>query len=143
MGEICFRCSVFQQNKYFEAIPVNRHGGQCEAAGVHGEVDKEVDDFAHEGTEYPSLQRVDGSLERNAKDDEEEVSHAQVEYEQIGRVVRDLSASQQYSEHQTVANGAEQEYEREDHRHNHTGGVQLIAFRYIGLPSRPGEILKV
>lgn len=74
-----------------------------------------MDDFAHEGTEYPSLQRVDGSLERNAKDDEEEVSHAQVEYEQIGRVVRDLSASQQYSEHQTVANGAEQEYEREDH----------------------------
>lgn len=115
VGEICFRCSVFQQNKYFEAIPVNRHGGQCEAAGVHGKVDKEVDDFAHEGTEYPSLQRVDGSLERNAKDDEEEVSHAQVEYEQIGRVVRDLSASQQYSEHQTVANGAEQEYEREDH----------------------------
>lgn len=124
-------------------IPVNRDGSKREAAGVHGEVDEEVDHFAHEGAEHPALQRVDGGLERNAEDDEEEVGHTQVEYEQIGRVVSNLPAPQKHSKHQAVANGAQQEDEGEDHRNNHTGGVQLVAVRHIHLPSWLAEILKV
>ncbi|KAG7223143.1 hypothetical protein INR49_015750 [Caranx melampygus] len=88
-------------------IPVNRDGGKCEAACVHGEVDEEVHHFAHEGAKHPSLQGVDGGLERDAEDDEEEVSHAQIEYEQVGRVVSNLSAPQEYGEHQAVADGAQ------------------------------------
>lgn len=124
-------------------IPVNRDGSEREAAGVHGEVDEEVDHFAHEGAEHPALQRVDGGLERDAEDDEEEVGHAQVEYEQIGGVVSHLPAPQKHSEHQAVADGAQQEDEGEDHRHDHAGGVQLVAFRHIRLPSWLAEILKV
>lgn len=124
-------------------IPVNRDSSEREAAGVHGEVDKEVDHFAHEGAEHPVLQGVDGGLERDAEDDEEEVGHAQVEYEQVGGVVSDLAAPQKHSEHQAVADGAQQEDQGEDHRHNHTGGVQLVAFRNIRLPSCLTEILKV
>lgn len=123
--------------------PVNGHGGEREAAGVHGEVDEEVDHFAHEGAEHPSFQRVDGGLERDAEDDEEEVGHAQVEYEQIGGVVSDLPASQEHGEHQAVADGAQQEDEGEDHRHDHAGGVQLVAFRHIRLPCLLAEILKI
>ena len=95
--------------------PVNRHSSQCEAAGIHGEVDDQVDHFAHEGAKHPSLQGVDCGLERNADDDEEEISHTQVEYEQIGCVVSDLSAPQQHGEHQAVANSAEQEDKGKDH----------------------------
>lgn len=124
-------------------IPVNGDGGQCEAAGVHGEVDEEVHDFAHKGAKHPSLQRVDGGLEGNAEDDEEEVGHAQVEYEQVCCVVSDLSAPQQHGQHQAVADGAQQEDEGEDHRHYHAGGVQLVAFRYICLPPWLAEVLKI
>lgn len=124
-------------------IPVDRDGGECEAAGVHGEVDKEVDHFAHEGAKHPVFQGVDGGLERDAEDDEEEVSHAQVEDEQIGGVVSHLAAPQKHSQHQAVANGAQKEDQGENHRHNHTGGVQLVAFRNVRLPSWLTEILKV
>lgn len=82
-------------------------------------------------------------MEGNAENDEEEVGHAQVEYEQVGCVVSNLSAPQQHGEHQAVADGAQQEDEGEHHRHNHTGGVQLVAFRYICHPSGLTEILKV
>ena len=124
-------------------IPVNRNSSECEAAGIHGEVDEEVHHFAHEGSEHPALQRVDGGLKRNAEDDEEEVGHAQVEYEQIGCVVSQLPAPQQHSQHQAVADGAQQEDEGEDHRHDHAGGIQLVAVRDISLPCLPAEILKV
>ncbi len=124
-------------------IPVDRDGGECEAAGVHGEVDEEVHHFAHEGAEHPALQGVDGGLERDAEDDEEEVSHAQVEYEQIGGVVSDLAAPQQHGEHQAVADRAKQEDEGENHRHDHAGGVQLVAFGHIRQHSWLAEILKV
>lgn len=124
-------------------IPVDRHGCEREAAGVHGEVNEEVDHFAHEGSKHPALQRVDGGLERNAEDDEEEVGHAQVEYEQISGVVSDLSTPQQHGEHQAVADGAQEEDEREDHRHNHTGGVELVAFGYIRLSSCLTELLEI
>lgn len=123
--------------------PVNRDGGQREAAGVHGEVDEEVHHFAHEGAEHPALQGVDGGLEGHAEDDEEEVGHAQVEYEQVGGVVADLAAPQQHGQHQAVADGAQQEDEGEDHRHDHAGGVQLVALGHVGLPARLAEILKV
>lgn len=103
--------------------PVHRNGSQCEAAGVHGEVDEEVNHFAHERAEHPALQGVDGGLERNAEDYEEEVGHAQVEDEQVGGVVSDLAAPQKHGQHQAVADGAEQEDEGEDHRHDHAGGV--------------------
>lgn len=73
-----------------------------------------MDHLAHEGAKHPSLQRVDGGLERNAEDDEEEVGHAQVEDEEIGGVVPDLSAPQQHGQNQAVPNGAEQEDEGED-----------------------------
>lgn len=114
-------------------VPVNRDGGECEAACIHGEVDEEVHYFAHEGAEHPSLQGVDGGLERDAEDDEEEVGHTQIEDEQVGRVVPNLPAPQQHGQHQAVANGAQQEDEGEDHWHDHTGGVQLVALRHIGL----------
>lgn len=107
---------VLMSNRHIRmTIPVNRDGSECEAAGVHGEVDKEVYHFAHEGAEHPVLQGVDGGLERDAEDDEEEVGHAQVEYEQIGGVVSQLAAPQKHSEHQAVADGAQQEDEGEDH----------------------------
>lgn len=99
--------------------------------------------FAHERAEHPALQGVDGGLERNAEDDEEKVGHAQVEDEQVGGVVSDLTAPQQHGQHQAVADGAEQEDEGEDHRHNHAGGVQLVALRHIALPSCSAEILKI
>jgi len=124
-------------------VPVHGDSSECEAAGVHGEVDEEVDHFAHEGAEHPALQGVDGGLERNAEDDEEEVGHAQVEYEQIGGVVPHLPAAQEHGEHQAVADGAQQEDEGEDHRHDHAGRVQLVAFRDIRRPARPAVVLKV
>lgn len=96
-------------------IPVNGDGGECEAAGVHGEVDEEVHGLTHEGTEHPVLQRVDGGLERDAENDEEEVGHAQVEYEQVGGVVAHLAAPQEHGQHQAVAHRAQQEDEGEDH----------------------------
>lgn len=74
-----------------------------------------MDHFAHEGAKHPALQRVDGGLEWNAENDEEEVGHAQVEYEQVGCVVSNLSAPQQHGKHQAVADGAEQEDEGEHH----------------------------
>lgn len=123
--------------------PVNGDGGEREAAGVHGEVDEEVDHLAHEGAEHPVLQGVDGGLEGDAEDDEEEVGHAQVEYEQVGGVVADLAAPQQHGQHQAVADGAQQEDEGEDHRHDHAGGVQLVAVRDIRLAFWLAEILKI
>lgn len=124
-------------------VPVNRDGSEREAAGIHGEVNEEVHHLAHEGAEHPVLQWVDGGLKRDAEDDEEEVGHTQVEYEQVGGVVSDLTAPQQHGQHQAVPDGAQQEDEGEDHRHNHTGGVELVAFRNIRLPSQLTEILKV
>lgn len=123
--------------------PVDGDGGQREAAGVHGEVDEEVHHLAHEGAEHPALQGIDGGLERDAEDDEEEVGHAQVEYEQVGGVVSDLPAAQEHGEHQAVADGAQQEDEGEHHRHDHAGGVQLVALGHVGLSSQLAEILKV
>ena len=123
--------------------PVNRDGGEREAAGVHGEVDEEVHHLAHEGAEHPPLQGVDGGLERDAEDDEEEVGHAQVEDEEVGRVVSDLAAPQQHGQHQAVADGAQQEDEGEDHRHDHAGGVQLVGLGRVRLPPRLAEILKI
>lgn len=99
--------------------------------------------FAHEGAKHPSLQGVDGGLEGDAEDDEEEVGHAQIEYEQIGGVVSDLAAPQEHGEHQAVANGAQQEDEGEDHWDDDAGGVQLVALRHVGLPPQSAEILKV
>lgn len=58
-----------------------------------------MDHFAHEGAKHPPLQRVDGGLKRDAEDDEEEVSHTQVEYEEIGGVVSHLAAPQKHGEH--------------------------------------------
>lgn len=124
-------------------IPVHGDGGEREAAGVHGEVDEEVDHLAHEGAEHPVLQGVDGGLEGDAEDDEEEVGHAQVEYEQIGGVVAHLAAAQEHGQHQAVADGAQQEDQGEDHRHDHTGGVQLVAFRNVRRPRRLTEVLEV
>lgn len=123
--------------------PVHGDGGQREAAGVHGEVDEEVHHLAHEGAKHPVLQGVDGGLEGDAEDDEEEVGHAQVEYEQVGGVVADLAAPQQHGQHQAVSDGAQQEDEGEDHRHDHAGGVQLVAVGHVRLAFRLAEILKV
>lgn len=123
--------------------PVDGDGGEREAAGVHREVDEEVHRLAHEGAEHPALQRVDGGLEGDAEDDEEEVGHAQVEYEQVGGVVADLAAAQQHGQHQAVADGAQEEDEGEDDRHDHAGGVQLVAVGHVRLPARLAEILKV
>lgn len=123
--------------------PVHRDGGECEAAGVHGEVDEEVHHLAHEGAEHPSLQGVDGGLEGNAEDDEEEVGHAQVEYEEVGRVVAHLAAPQQHGEHQAVAHGAQQEDEGEDHRHDHAGRVELVAVGHVRLPPWSAEVLQI
>lgn len=141
MGKIKFSLLGLTDNN--EHTPVNRDGSEREAAGVHGEVDEEVDHFAHEGAKHPALQRVDGGLERYAEDDEEEVGHAQVEYEQIGCVISDLPAPQKHGEHQAVANGPQQEDEGEHHWHDHAGGVQLVTLRHIRRPSRLAEILKV
>ena len=123
--------------------PVDRHGGQREAAGIHGEVDEEVHHLAHEGAEHPALQGVDGGLEGDAEDDEEEVGHAQVEDEEVGGVVSDLAAPQQHGQHQAVADGAQQEDEGEDHGHDHAGGVQLVGLGHVRLPPRLAEILKI
>lgn len=71
--------------------------------------------FAHEGAKHPSFQRVNGGLERNAENNEEEVGHTQVEDKQIGGIVSDLSTSEQHGEHQAVADGAKQKDEGEDH----------------------------
>lgn len=124
-------------------LPVHGDSGEREAAGVHGEVDEEVHRLAHEGTEHPVLQRVDGGLERHAEDDEEEVGHAQVEYEQVGGVVAHLAAAQEHGQHQAVAHRAQQEDEGEDHRHDHAGGVQLVALGDVRRHGRPGQVLKV
>lgn len=124
-------------------VPVHGDGGEREAAGVHGEVDEEVDHLAQEGAEHPVLQGVDGGLERDAEDDEGEVGHAQVEDEQVGGVVAHLAAAQQHGQHQAVAHGAQQEDEGEDHRHDHAGGVELVALRHVRLPSQLSQILKI
>lgn len=96
-------------------IPVHRHRCQCETASIHGEVDEEVNHLAHEGPENPTLQGVDGCLERHAEDDEEEIGYAEVEDEQIGGVVPNLPTSKEHSQHQTVPDGPQEEDEREDH----------------------------
>lgn len=83
--------------------------------------------LAHEGPENPSLQRVDGCLERHTEDDEEEIGYTEVEDEQIGGVVPNLPASEEHSQYQTIPNGPQKEDEREDHRHNDTSWVELVA----------------
>lgn len=102
-----------------------------------------MDHFAHEGAKHPSFQRVDRGLEGNAEYDEEKVSHTQIEYEQVGGVVSELAASQQHSKHQAVANGSEKKDYGEYDGHNYAGGVQLVAFRNVGLSNCPAEIFKV
>lgn len=124
-------------------VPVDRDGGEREAAGVHGEVDEEVHHLAHEGAEHPALQGVDGGLEGDAEDDEEEVGHAEVEDEEVGGVVAHLAAAKQHGQHQAVAHRAQQEDEREDHRHDDAGGVQLVAVRHVGLRPQTPQVLKV
>ena len=100
--------------------------------------------LAHERAKHPSFQGVDGGLERHAEDDEEEVGDAEVEYEQVGGVVAHLPAAQQDGQHQAVADGAQQEDEREDHRNDHAGGVQLVAVGHVGgRPSEFAELLRI
>lgn len=124
-------------------VPVDGDGGEREAAGVHGQVDEEVNDFAHEGAEDPALQRVDGGLERDAEDDEEEVGHAEVEDEEVGGVVAHLAAPQQHGQHQAVPHRPQEEDERENHRHDDAGQVELVAVGRLALIPRFGEVLKV
>lgn len=94
--------------------------------------------LAHEGPENPTLQRVDGCLERHTENDEEEICYAEVEDEQIGGVVPNLPTSEEHSQYQTIPNGPQEKYEREDHRHNDTGWVELVALR--GIPVSHGFI---
>lgn len=132
-----------QRTRATAYIPVDRDGGKREAAGVHGEVDEEVDHLAHEGAEHPALQGVDGGLERHAEDDEEEVGHAEVEDEQVGGVVSHLAAAEEDGQDQTVPNGPQQEYEREHHGHDHTGGIQLVAVRCVPVPCCFAEVFQI
>lgn len=111
----------------FLFLPVKGDGGQGEAAGIHGEVDEEVDSLAHEGPEHPSLQRVDGGLERDAEEDEAEVSHPQVEDEEVGCVLH-LPIAQQHGQDQAVAHRAHEE-DDEVHEWDDHG---------LGLPAPPG-----
>jgi len=122
-------------------LPVHRDGSQCEAAGVHGEVDEKVDSLADEGAEDPALKGVDGGLERHAEDNEEEVSQAEVEDEEVGGVVAHLPIAQQHCQHQAVANCAQEEDEGEDHGDNDTSRAELVTVRGIPVPSQAGEVL--
>lgn len=72
-------------------LPVHRDGSQCEAAGIHGEVDEKVNSLADEGAKDPAFKAVDGGLEGHAEDNEEEVSQAEVEDEEVGGIVAHLS----------------------------------------------------
>lgn len=92
-------------------VSVDRDCGQGEAAGIHGEVDEKMYHFAHEGSEHPALQGVDGGLEWDAEDDEKEVGDAQVQDEEVGCVVTQLAAPQQHGQNQAVADGAQKKYQ--------------------------------
>lgn len=95
--------------------PVQRDSCQGEDAGVHGEEDEEVHDFAHSRAEHPLVQGVDGGLEGHAEDNEAQVGDAEVEDEEVGGFGVHLSAAEQNGQDQRVAHGAEQEDEREAH----------------------------
>lgn len=124
-------------------VSVDRDCGQCEAAGVHGEVDEEMHHFAHEGPEHPALQGVDCSLERHTEDDEEEIGDAQVEDEEVGGVVSQLATPQQHGQDQAVPDGAQQKYQREDHGDDDAGGVELVTVGHVVLALRFDEVLEV
>lgn len=94
--------------------------------------------FAHEGTEHPALQRIDGGLERHAENNEEEIGYAEVEDKEIGGVISDLPASEKHSENKAVPNSPQKKDEREDHRHNDACWVELVALR--GVPVSNGFI---
>lgn len=99
--------------------PVQGHSCQREDAGVHGEEDDEVHDFARRRAEHPLIQGVDGGLEGHAEDDEAQVGYPEVKDEQVGGLGVDLAAPEQNREDQTVPDGAEQEDEREAQRDEH------------------------
>lgn len=97
-----------------------------------------MDSFAHEGPKDPVIQGIDGGLEGHAEDYEAEVSHPQVENEEIGGIVH-LLVPQQHCQHQRVAHGANQENQRvykwNDDRHQ-LPTVALNAAREVELGQR-------
>lgn len=113
-------------------IPVQRHCCQSKDARVHGQVDDKVHSFAHEGSKYPLVHCVDGSLERHAEDDEAEVRQTEVQDEQVGALCVHLPVADENCEHKTVPHGTNQkndrEYDRNDYRLNFPvrGEVNLL-----------------
>lgn len=130
-----------QPKGVFRPLPVHRDGSQSKAASIHGEVDEEVDSLADEGAEDPALKGVDGGLERHAEDNEEEVSQAEVQDEEVGSVVAHLPIAQQHCQHQAIAHCAQEEDEGEDDGDNDAGRAELVAVGGVPVPSQACEVL--
>ncbi len=66
-------------------VAVHGHGHQREDAHQHADSGEVVSEPTEEGSEHPLWQRVDSGVEGDAKEEEAEVSHTQVQDEDVGR----------------------------------------------------------
>lgn len=89
-----------------EDVPVQRDSSKGEDAGIHGQIDDKVHHFAHKCSKHPLVHGVDGGLERNAKQDEAEISETQVQDEHVGRLGIHLAIAQQDSDNQAISHRA-------------------------------------
>lgn len=65
-------------------VAVHGHGGEREDADQHADGGEKVRELTEESSEHPLWQRVDGGMERDAEEEEEEVRGAQVQDEEVG-----------------------------------------------------------
>lgn len=65
-------------------VAVHGHGGEREDADQHADGGEKMRELTEESSEHPLWQRVDGGMERDAEEEEEEVRGAQVQDEDVG-----------------------------------------------------------
>lgn len=111
-------------------VAVHGHGHQREDAHQHADREEVVSDLTEESSEHPLIQRVDGGVQRDAQQQEAEVSHTQVQDEDVGGAAGAPPPSSPTSpsavphltdhhHHQTVPHHPHHENQPEYHRHDH------------------------
>ncbi|PWA19870.1 hypothetical protein CCH79_00020438 [Gambusia affinis] len=104
-------------------VAVHGHGHQREDADQHAGRGEEVSELAEEGSEHPLWQGVDGGVERDAEEEEEEVRHAQVHDEDVGGAERARATAglhpADHQHHQGVPEKPHHEDQPEHQRHDH------------------------
>lgn len=97
--------------------PVQRHEDERENGGVSGDDDEILDRAAPEIAERPEREDVIGGREGDAEDDEEEIRHGQIDYENVRRRAH-LRVGGDDNDDERVAYEAEDDYDAEQYRHD-------------------------